>query len=229
MSESQPPRRVRNRRGEGDRLRRQLVDAAGRLLERGATHETLSLRAVAREVGIATTSVYLHFADRIELLMAVYKERFAELSRFMETAVAAADDPAERLRACCLAYERFALERPNEYRVLFEVPGTRRDVPLGVDRDDLPGVEAFDTVRRCLGDCQDAGLIAPRDLFVATICLVSTLHGLVTLRVSRPSFPWPPPDALVDHVLETQVGLRPRRRRTPAAGGASRSATTRRR
>ena len=198
---------MRNRRGEGDRLRRQLLDAAGRLLEQGVGHEALSLRALAREVGIATTSVYLHFADRTELLIAVYKERFVELSRFLDEAIAGADGPADRLRACCLAYERFALERPGAYRALFEVAGTRSDPPAGMTREQLPGVEMFDTVRRCLDACVDAGLAPRADPFVATTCLVAALHGLVALRTSRPSFPWPPPEVLVDHLLASQVGL----------------------
>jgi AcrR family transcriptional regulator len=200
---------VPNRRGEGDRLRRQLIDAAERLLEQGGSHETLSLRAVAREVGIAATSVYLHFADRTQLLIAVYKERFVELSRYLEDAVAAAAGPAERLRACCIAYQRFALEHPSTYRLMFEVRGTRQEPPAGVPREELPGVEAFDVFQSCLRDCMDAGLAPPADLFVATTCLIAALHGLVTLRVSRPSFPWPPAEVLVDHLLSAQVGLRP--------------------
>jgi AcrR family transcriptional regulator len=200
--------RVRNRRGEGDRLRRQLVDAAGRLLEQGATHETLSLRGVAREVGIAATSVYLHFADRTQLLIAVYVERFAELVRYLERAIEdAGDDPAAQLRACCLAYQRFSLEHPNSYRVLFEVPGFRQERPPGLSRDQLPGVEMFDTVRGCLDRCVEAGVAPATDSFLATVCLLAALHGLVSLRIDRPSFPWPPVETLVDHLLATQVGL----------------------
>jgi AcrR family transcriptional regulator len=55
------------------------VEAATRLLtELGDVHR-LSLRAVAREVGIATTSIYLHFYDMEELAGAVVTRAFAEL------------------------------------------------------------------------------------------------------------------------------------------------------
>lgn len=202
-------RRVRNPRGEGDRLRRELIDAAGRLLEEGATHETLSLRAAAREVGIATTSVYLHFPDRTALLMAVYRERFGELAGFLREAAAGTPEPAGQLRACCLAYERYALERPNAYRVLFDVPGFQQDPPPGMAREDLPGVPLFDTIRGVLERCMAAGEARPADAFLATTCLIAALHGLVALRINRPSFPWPPLEVLVDHLLASQVGLRP--------------------
>ena len=48
--------RSRNRRGEGHQLREELIEAASELLARGTSEEALSLRAVAREVGIAPTS-----------------------------------------------------------------------------------------------------------------------------------------------------------------------------
>jgi len=199
-------RRVRNPRGEGDRLRRDLIDAAGRLLGEGVTHEALSLRAVAREVGIATTSVYLHFPDRTALLTAVYQERFGELTTFLREAAAGTPEPAGQLRACCLAYERFALERPNAYRVLFDVPGIQQDPPPGVAREDLPGVLFFDTMRGLVERCMDAGEARRADPVLATTCLIAALHGMASLRINRPSYPWPPIEVVVDHLLRTQVG-----------------------
>ncbi len=74
-----PARHLRNPRGEGDRLRQELITAANRLLRSGETIESLSLRAVARAVGIAATSVYLHFDDKASLLLAVYQRHFADL------------------------------------------------------------------------------------------------------------------------------------------------------
>ena len=64
-------RRERNRRGEGDRLRAEILAAASRLLEAAGTDEGLSLRAVAREVGISPQSMYLHFGNLDELGLAV--------------------------------------------------------------------------------------------------------------------------------------------------------------
>src|SRR4051794_27860964 len=112
------PTRQRNRRGEGERLRVEILDAARRLL---ADHpvEALSQRAVAREVGISPPALYLHFADRRALVWAVLEQLFAELARYTETAAAAAKDGSP-LRAWCLAYCRYGLENPGHYRLLFE-------------------------------------------------------------------------------------------------------------
>src|SRR3954451_2719586 len=108
-------RRARNPQGQGSRLRLELIDAADRMLARTGDVEGPSLRAVAREVGIATPSIYLHFPDKRALIQAVLEARFAELSEAVQTAVRGAHGPAEAFRAGCLAYCRFATEHPHAY------------------------------------------------------------------------------------------------------------------
>ncbi|MET8763563.1 helix-turn-helix domain-containing protein [Lentzea sp. NPDC004782] len=64
-------RRVLKVRGEGERLRRETLGAATRILEETGREDALSLRVVAREVGISAPSVYLHFKDKTELITTV--------------------------------------------------------------------------------------------------------------------------------------------------------------
>jgi AcrR family transcriptional regulator len=201
-------RHARNPRGAGDRLRQDLIDAAARLLKDGATHESLSLRAVAREVGIAATSIYLHFPDKIALLLAVYQQQFAQLAQHLDQAIAGHDEPTARLRAVARAYCQFAADRPDAYQVMFTVPdttGPRRARPV-IPADQRPGAAVIQSVQNVITECIDAGLIHPTDPLNTTLCLWAALHGLITLRDARPTFPWPPLDALVDTLLTTYVG-----------------------
>ena len=122
--------RVRNPQGQGSRLRAELIDAADRILAETGDLHGLSLRAVAREVGIATPSIYLHFPDKAALVRAVLEARFAELAEAVQTAVMEASGSAAQLRAGCLAYCRFATEHPNAYRVLFSRRPPTGEVPL---------------------------------------------------------------------------------------------------
>jgi AcrR family transcriptional regulator len=64
--------RKRNPRGQGERLRDDIIEAASRLLADPAA-PPLTLRAVAREVGVAATSVYLHF-DSIDTLTLAFQQ-----------------------------------------------------------------------------------------------------------------------------------------------------------
>src|SRR3954465_14240883 len=93
-----PPagRRGRNPRGQGERLREDIVGAALRLLDEHGDDQALSMRAVAREVGVAATSVYIHFADRDALVLAALERFHRELLEAVDRAETGAADPAER-------------------------------------------------------------------------------------------------------------------------------------
>ena len=123
MSVTAPPttRRRRSARGEGERLREEILVATAALLARMGSDEALSLRAVAREVGVSAPSVYLHFPDKEALLLAVAAELFSEVERALDAAAAeAGDDPVATVVARARAYVEWGLEHPGQYKVLYE-------------------------------------------------------------------------------------------------------------
>jgi AcrR family transcriptional regulator len=182
-------RRPRNRRGEGGRLRDELIEAARRLLAIAEQESDVSIRAVTREAGAAPQSFYLQFANLDELLYAVYTVEYEGLRQAMARAADQAGDPQARLAAVCTAYCHYAQEQPGRYRALTGVRGQPHHQDW--DARPLPGAPAFavlhDTVAQAL---TAAGSSA--DPFLAASTLWAALHGLVTLRASRPAFPWPP-------------------------------------
>jgi AcrR family transcriptional regulator len=200
-------RRVRNPRGQGARLREDMLDAAGRLLDAAGREDAVSLRAVAREVGVVPQSVYLHFADREELLLAVLSRRFAELSAEGDRAEQSETGAAGRLRARCLALCRYGLTHPARYKLLLErYPPRRVDVPV----EALPGTASFEALAVAVQRCLDAGLVRadrPRDAHLLTADLLAALHGATSLRINAPTFPWPPIDDCVERVLTGLVGV----------------------
>jgi AcrR family transcriptional regulator len=181
-------RRVHNAWGEGERLRQEILDAATRILEETGRENALSLRGVAREVGISAPSIYLHFKDKAELLWAVLAGAYHALATTMEKAGEAAAttgaDPWERLYAIVAAYRRFAIDKPLRYRLMFSLeyePEDRAtpDDPLG-------------TVRQAWTDAVDAYLaaVSPEhrtEAEVLGIHLWTALHGqLVLWRLPGP-------------------------------------------
>jgi AcrR family transcriptional regulator len=206
MTSSDPaPPRTRNRRGEGERLRQDLIDAASRLLNEGTTLETLSLRAVARAAGVAATSVYLHFPDKTALLLAVYQGHFDDLAQRLEDAIAQQPTPASQLRAAALTYCRFATEQPEAYYGLFSVPGpTARLAEMPTAQ--RPGYRVIQAVQQVITAGAQDGTMATEDPYASTLCLWGALHGLITLRAARPHIAWPSMDTLIDVLLTTQFG-----------------------
>src|SRR5262245_17336837 len=136
-------RRRNNPRGQGERLREQLIQAASSLVAETGDAGRLSLRAVAARAGVAATSVYLHFADLDRLKIALVERGFAELSKVRDAASAARNDPAEALVARCRAYGRFAVDHPGLYRLMFgpDLPAT-----LAYDAERSPGRDALDAL-----------------------------------------------------------------------------------
>jgi AcrR family transcriptional regulator len=103
--------RKRNPRGQGERLRDDIIEAASRLLADPAA-PPLTLRAVAREVGVAATSVYLHFDSIDTLTLATVNHLFAELIRRQDALTET--DPCERVLAGALVYCEFGLAAPGQ-------------------------------------------------------------------------------------------------------------------
>jgi AcrR family transcriptional regulator len=98
-------------------LRAALLREAGRVLV-AAGPEALSLRELARALGVSHNAPYKHFANRDALLAALAAEGFRELTADGREAAAAAP-PGEVTRARALAYVRFALRRPAVFKLMF--------------------------------------------------------------------------------------------------------------
>jgi AcrR family transcriptional regulator len=179
--------RQRNPRGQGERLRDDMIEAASRLLADPAA-PPLTLRAVAREAGVATTSVYLHFDDIQSLIVAVAERRFGELVQLQDDARSRGADPCQRVRAGCLAYCEFGLTYQGHYQVMFANP---LPMPADMTPDQFPGWKAFQQLIEAVADCIGVPTGDQQAFFTAQL-IWQQLHGIVSLRISRPRFPWPP-------------------------------------
>lgn len=109
---------AKNTYHHGD-LRQSLINAAIALISEEGIND-LSLRQVARRVGVSHNAPYRHFEDKEALLAAVAEQGFQSLRVAMETArqVIPPDSP-QRLEAIGIAYVHFALAHPFHYRLMF--------------------------------------------------------------------------------------------------------------
>ncbi|UIX29293.1 TetR/AcrR family transcriptional regulator [Streptomyces sp. GQFP] len=125
MGSVAPGQRVPNRLGEGERLRQEILDSATRILEESGREDALSLRGIAREVGIAAPSIYLHFKNKTDLIWAVLDTAYSALASAMveaERSAAASDrDAWGQLCAAADAYRRFAVDNPRRYQLMFSL------------------------------------------------------------------------------------------------------------
>lgn len=195
--------RRRNPRGQGARLREEILAAAVALVGRLGSIEALSLRAVAREAGITPMSIYAHFESKEELVWELLDVEFAALAQRLATAENQAKDPVGRLRERSLQYVRFGLEQPGHFLVLFGTAG--RPAPPQVIPEELPGWPAFAGFINAIESCVATGSAPQLDPPAAALRLWIALHGMTVLRISKKGFPWPSIESLVDELLQDLV------------------------
>ncbi|MFJ9031473.1 TetR/AcrR family transcriptional regulator [Streptomyces sp. NPDC102274] len=208
-SAASKPARARNRRGEGGRLREDIIAAAVELLDEAGDERAITLRSVARRVGIAAPSIYPHFPDQPAIMLAVVRREFAELERGLRSAVeGAGGDPRRRLFAICEAYLEFAQTHPERYRAMFGglwMP-TLGDSSLTEADLSALGAETLHVLVDALGACVAAGQAASTDPFADAVALWLGLHGLAHQRAVTRAFPWP--EDIADRVITALAHLK---------------------
>ncbi|HEY1702758.1 MAG TPA: TetR/AcrR family transcriptional regulator [Trebonia sp.] len=179
--------RVRNPRGEGQRLRQEILDAAGRLLEEVGQPEEMSLRAIAREAGVTSAAVYKQFKDKSELMWVLLDDVYGILAAKMSQARRSvpAGDPWAGLRAAVDAYCRYAVEIPRRYELLFSTAPT---LPPPERPGDHPMCRVLDAWREAVAPCVDeaAGVAGPLTADRCAKLLWSGIHGQFGLWRNAP-------------------------------------------
>lgn len=185
--------RPRSPRGEGERLRATLLDVATDLLAETHDIDRLSIRAVTARAGVSPTALYMHFADKDDLVEAIKHRCFTALRDWVAAAGEDTTDPAARLLSMGRAYLSFARERPGWYAVCFQTRfGELYDEPLPPPRDT---VDADSLVFLDLMDAVAAVHDAPEDeVFEISTILWSALHGRASLLQAMPACPLPDED-----------------------------------
>jgi AcrR family transcriptional regulator len=167
-------------------LTREIVDVARRhLASEGAA--ALSLRAVARELGMASSAVYRYFPSRDELLTTLIVDAYDALGSDAEEAERAVPraDLRARFRSVCTATREWALAHPHEYALVYgsPVPGyAAPDSTIG------PAARVGEALSRVIADGVDSGVVDPAaDATGADATLTPGLAVRVGLPIEEPN------------------------------------------
>jgi len=202
------PPRARNARGEGERLRDEIIAAAIKVLSTIGAEDPFSLRAVAKEAEIAAPSVYIHFADRNDLLLAVLEKLFREQVTIRaaaeEEAARAGGGPWERLLARSIAAVEFGLKHPGHYKVLFEGRVVLRlNDPRIADFGRPLLMRSIELIREI--EPVSARVRVSPDPQRLSLLLWSGLHGVISLRINKPTFDWPSTTELAEQITRAII------------------------
>lgn len=138
----------------------------------------ISLRALAKQIGVSSPALYRHFSDRESLLAELAVAGFEALRERL----LAVDQtvPRRALIEIGLVYVSFAQDEPNLYRLMFG----GRVLPKGVHpRLDKAGQGAFQVLEDTIARAQQAGYLKPIPQNLMTAAAWSLVHGLSQLTI----------------------------------------------
>lgn len=198
-----PPENEEPRRRETSR--RAILEATQALVIEGG-FEQVSIRRVSERCGFKAPTIYHHFRDKTGLIDALLEERFAELYARLQRVPKPAD-PIAYMRALATAFIEFGFENTSHYALL--------TAPRSEPDELLPSAEAARAlVFGALGAVAATGALRTPDFESAFQLAWVVLHGIVSLRISRPGYAWNPElvelalDLIERAVLRQESGAR---------------------
>lgn len=161
----------------------------------GAGLDGLSMREMAKAMGVSHTAAYRHFADKQSLLDAVAEEGFTALLQASRDAVDAlpaskGNNPA-RLLACGLAYIAFGRQHPRQLAHMFNA-ASRAAAPASLR---TVAAQLFDLLITLVAQGQQEGQFKEGDARALAHSCWAMVHGLALLQGGQLLTPTLPPDA----------------------------------
>jgi len=180
-------------------LRRTILESAREAFVQDG-YESLSMRSLAERIGCSHGSIYLHFKDKEELFDCLVEESFAQLAEVLGALRPAGKDidPVTLLKKAGRAYVAFGLQNPGAYEFAFVL---RRP---GASHQERPHL-AYDYMRLVVKECIDTKRFRRIGADTASQALWTAVHGITSLLIFRPNFPWADKKKLIAQVVDSAV------------------------
>jgi AcrR family transcriptional regulator len=204
-----PPAPSRKPRGHGHERRREILMVAKRLFM-SEGYETVTTRQLAERVGISQTGLYVYFKNKEEILEELRQSTFERLAEHLNEIVAERARGIAKLKRLLDGYLAFALANADEYQLTFMVThaSLKHNEEKTLDRpasEQPVAIQVFLTFRDQVAKLIADGVLRPGDATVVAKMLWAALHGLATLLITHPTFPWGDHRHVIDSLVDTLV------------------------
>jgi AcrR family transcriptional regulator len=166
-----------------------------------------SMRQLAEQVGCVPSAIYKHFASKNEIFDCLIEESFAALMRASSSVKDLPDeDPIDRLTRGLRAYVAFGIEYPDHYRFAFVLQRPDSNRPPAPN-------DAYEGFKARINKCIAFGYFSSGDLDLMAQSLWAPVHGITSLILQRPQFPWADQSELISQIIDAAVSglMKPRR------------------
>lgn len=202
-------RPYRKRKGEGH-VRREEILLAARALFVEEGYELTTIRKIAARAGVSTTALYLYYADKDAIMIAICDRTFEKLlARFDEIEVRE-PHPLRQLQAMMECYLRFGLSHPDEYKLTFVAKSlgiaglTHRQPEIDPSQPGSKGPLGFRRLMNMVERAMQAGYLRGEDPALVSELIWAGGHGLVTLLITHVHFPFSERERLIQGMLSMQ-------------------------
>jgi AcrR family transcriptional regulator len=181
-------------------MQKQITDTAKSLFY-DAGIEAVSIRNIARKIGVGATTIYTYFKSSNEILSSIWWQVVYKLEAQMAQAIADVPLPADRLAILMRTYAEFAWSNEEEFRITFLTPDIPSETVVNMAPDplDRPGfVLTFTAVKDGIAD----GSLTSDDPLLAAQIVWTSIHGAISTPRLVKGFQWLPHEQLVEATIE---------------------------
>ncbi|HEX3044930.1 MAG TPA: TetR/AcrR family transcriptional regulator [Bacillota bacterium] len=187
---------------EKESLRQAILEVAHEMLVKQG-FENISMRKIAEKIEYSPTTIYLYFKDKNDLFGLLMEQYYTKLNQALKQVYDQQDDPVTSMKKGMRVYIECGLENPHYYKLGFMInPEIIKENYLV---EGQPGTEAFFSLRRSVKQCIEAGIFRPMDPDLAAQVIWTMNHGITSLLISNPNFPWVDKKLLITESIERTV------------------------
>jgi AcrR family transcriptional regulator len=147
-------------------------------------YNNLTLRKVAKCVGISATAIYRYFDNKDDLILAILSEGFLLLQRLTMSAINSASTSKERLIFAFKGFMDFALKYPALYELMFMSKVQIGEIMRANDEKYQKIRGSFFIVVDRVRECMDEGIIEKSDPVTYAFKLFALSHGTISLYIT---------------------------------------------
>ncbi len=172
-------------------------------------YDDLSMRKLAKRLGVTAKTIYNYYSNKDELYLMALIKGFQALSEEFQAAYESSENPVEKMRAVVHAYVRWGIENRHYYNIMFSMNTPKYTDYVGTPMEEVAEKQnqvALQLVKIGTAILEEVasynGSITPDEITFRLLHIWSTLHGMVSLYISRVTLEVGNLQEALDRILE---------------------------